>query len=123
VVTPGGGRRPWVRPWSRPLGSVTPVTDLQVVNDTAAGRFEAGVDGARAELVYQAEGDRLVLLHTEVPVELEGHGIGGLLVGAAVDHAAARRLTIVPRCPFARTWLERHPDAAGRVTIDWSPAG
>jgi hypothetical protein len=26
----------------------------------------------------------------------------------------------VPRCPFARDWLERHPDVAGRVTIEQS---
>jgi len=22
-------------------------------------------------------------------------------------------------CPFARGWLERHPDAASRAVIDW----
>jgi predicted GNAT family acetyltransferase len=102
---------------------VAAVTDPQVVNNTAVGRFEAGIGGALAELVYRAVGDRLILVHTEVPAELEGHGMGGLLVAAAVDHAASRGLTIVPLCPFARTWLERHPDAAGRVTIDWSPVG
>lgn len=25
-----------------------------------------------------------------------------------------------PDCPYARTWLERHPDVAARVTIDWT---
>jgi len=25
----------------------------------------------------------------------------------------------VPRCPFARGWLERHPAEAGKVPIDW----
>jgi hypothetical protein len=26
---------------------------------------------------------------------------------------------VVPLCPFARSWLERHPDAAAGITIDW----
>jgi len=25
----------------------------------------------------------------------------------------------VPLCPFARGWLERHPEAASRAVIDW----
>ena len=31
----------------------------------------------------------------------------------------SKGLTIVPLCPFARSWLERHPDAAATVAIDW----
>jgi hypothetical protein len=25
----------------------------------------------------------------------------------------------VPLCPYARGWLERHPEVASRATIDW----
>jgi predicted GNAT family acetyltransferase len=42
-----------------------------------------------------------------------------VLVTAAGDRAAREGLTIVPYCPFARRWLERHPDVAERVAIDW----
>jgi predicted GNAT family acetyltransferase len=42
-----------------------------------------------------------------------------MLVAAAVDRAGREGLTIVPLCPFARIWLERHPDAAARVPVDW----
>ena len=60
-----------------------------------------------------------MLVHTEVPVELEGRGIGGRLVTAAVDRAAREGLTLVPLCPFARSWLERHPEVASKAVIDW----
>jgi predicted GNAT family acetyltransferase len=50
---------------------------------------------------------------------MEGHGVGGRLVTAAVDRAAGEKLTLVPLCPFARDWLERHPEVAGRVVVDW----
>jgi predicted GNAT family acetyltransferase len=88
-----------------------------VVDNEAASRFELAVDGHLAELVYRRVGDRLVLLHTEVPDELEGRGLGGALVTAAIQRAAQQRLTVVPECPLARGWLERHPEVAGTVTI------
>jgi predicted GNAT family acetyltransferase len=40
-------------------------------------------------------------------------------VTAAIERAERDGLTIVPLCPFARSWLERHPDVAARVKIDW----
>lgn len=95
---------------------------VEVTDNRAASRFEATVDGHVAELVYRRDGDRLVLVHTGVPAELEGRGVGGELVSAAVEVAASERLRIVPNCPFAAGWLRRHPDVAGRVTIDWPGA-
>jgi uncharacterized protein len=95
-----------------------------VVDNTTENRFEASIDGAQAELLYRRRGDRLVLVHTGVPDELGGHGLGGRLVEAAIVKAAAEGLTLVPLCPFARSWLERHPGAVAGVTVDWSePAG
>jgi predicted GNAT family acetyltransferase len=91
----------------------------EVIDNADASRFELRVDGWLAELVYRVRGGRLVLIHTEVPLELEGRGIGGRLVTAAVDRAAREGLTLVPLCPFARGWLERHPEAASRAVIDW----
>jgi uncharacterized protein len=97
------------------------VSDTQPVTDNEAeSRFELWAGDLLAELKYHRNGKRFVLLHTEVPTELEGHGIGGRLVAAAIDRAARQGLTVVPLCPFARSWLERHADEAARVTIDWS---
>jgi predicted GNAT family acetyltransferase len=89
-----------------------------VIDLPEQSRFELNVDGQVAELVYRVEGRNLVLIHTEVPEALGGRGIGGRLVQAAVDRAAADGLTIVARCPFARRWLEHHPDATAHVPPD-----
>ena len=91
----------------------------QVTDNQERFRFEFYLDGKLAELQYRRNGKRLVLIHTEVPIELEGHGIGGTLITAAIDRAARDGMTVVPLCPFARDWLERHPDVAKRAAIDW----
>ena len=96
------------------------MSDLpQVTDNQAKSRFEADFGGSVAELLYRRNGNRLVLIHTEVPEQLEGHGIGGALVTAAIDRAVRDGMTVVPLCPFARGWLERHPEVASQATIDW----
>jgi predicted GNAT family acetyltransferase len=90
-----------------------------VVDDVANDRFTLTEDGHVAELLYHVHGDRLTLIHTEVPEDLGGRGIGGLLVQAALTRARRDHLTIVPNCPYARGWLEKHPDATEGITIDW----
>jgi hypothetical protein len=97
----------------------TPADDIEVVDVPADSRFVVRRNGAEAELVYHLHGDRLVLIHTEVPDALGGEGIGGRLVRAAVRRAQLDHLTLVPWCPFARQWLLDHPDAVAGLTIDW----
>ncbi|MGH9063642.1 MAG: GNAT family N-acetyltransferase [Acidimicrobiales bacterium] len=94
-----------------------------IVDDVARSQLVLEQDGspAGAKLVYRHHGDRLVLVHTEVPERLGGRGIGGQLVRAAVEQAAAGGLTVVPQCSYARHWLEVHPDVAGTVAVDWTP--
>jgi predicted GNAT family acetyltransferase len=99
---------------------MTSTGDLERVIDNAAKhRFEAEVEGYLVQLVYRRDGERLVLLHTEVPDALSGRGIGGQLVGAAVEAAIAGHLRVVPVCPFVVSWLHEHPDVAARVKVDW----
>jgi uncharacterized protein len=90
-----------------------------IVDDARDHRFVLETDAGLAELVYRVNGNRLVVVHTEVPETLRGQGIAGRLVRAAVERAAAGGLVVVPLCPYARTWLKDHPEAAATVTVDW----
>jgi predicted GNAT family acetyltransferase len=93
---------------------------LPEIVDEPGERFVLEADGAAAELDYEVEGDRLILIHTEVPQELGGRGIAGRLVAAGVDRARRDGLTIAPWCPYARRWLRDHADQTEGITIDWS---
>jgi predicted GNAT family acetyltransferase len=91
-----------------------------VLDDREHHRFLLAQEGHEAELIYRVNGDRLVLVHTEVPEFFRGQGIGARLVQAAVDRASESGETIVPLCPYARKWLQDHADVASTVTIDWA---
>ena len=90
-----------------------------VIDNPSKSRFEVTVDGHTGELVYELDGSRLVLIHTGVPDELEGRGLAGQLVRAAVARARREQLTIVPWCPYARQWLQKHSDDVADLDIDW----
>lgn len=76
-------------------------------------RYEAHLDGELAGFAdYELRGDDLIVFtHTEVDDAFEGHGVGGALARFALDDVrstGARR--VVPRCPFIKEWIEKHPD-------------
>jgi uncharacterized protein len=90
--------------------------DLRVLDRPAerafklyAGEREAG------SLRYAKQGDRLVLVHTEIDPAFEGEGLGSTLVRGALDDVRARGLEVVPVCPFVRRWLARHLEYADVV--------
>ncbi|MDT7550050.1 MAG: uncharacterized protein QOE84_2444 [Actinomycetota bacterium] len=76
-----------------------------ITHSPSSSRFEAG----SAYLAYQRSGNSFDIQHTVVPPEMEGQGIGGKLVQAAVDYARDEGLDLVVTCPFAKKWLEKHP--------------
>ena len=74
-------------------------------------RFEATVDGHAGRLDYAITGDVMTIAHTEVDPPLEGRGVAGALVQAALDHARANRLRVRPRCAYAASYMDRHPES------------
>jgi len=90
---------------------IPPATDIGAVSDNAAqSQFELKVDGYVGYLQYKRTPDTLTLIHTEVPAEIRGRHIGDRLVEAAlaIGRSEGRRIIVV--CPFARAYMQRHPD-------------
>jgi predicted GNAT family acetyltransferase len=87
-------------------------TEYDVVHEPDESRFAVHVGDLTAVLDYQRVGSRLVLPHTGVPRELEGHGIGNLLAREGLEWARSENLRVVPLCPFVRAYLHRHPEYA-----------
>ena len=66
-------------------------------------------------LDYRPAGPSVILAHTEVPEEHEGHGFGGVLVREALEALGRAGKTAIPTCPFATAYLHRHPELAEHV--------
>jgi hypothetical protein len=92
------------------------MTDVRVENNRTKQQFETSIDGHLGVLTYTESDGKLYLLHTGVDDALEGRGVGSALVRAAAEHARASGLRVVPFCPFAKAWLERHQEYADVVT-------
>ncbi len=75
------------------------------------GSFYIEQNGALvAEMTYSFAGpNKMILDHTVVSDELQGHGVGNLLVDAAVSYSRDNNIKIVPLCPFARSVFMRTP--------------
>ncbi len=116
-------RHPLARPhsnkhWSRP--AMSGMSDVAVTDNQGDSRLEIHADGELAQLLYRTRAGRLILVHTEVPEALEGRGLGGELVRAAIGKATAEGTTqAVPLCPFARAGLSSTRTRPPRVPIDW----
>ena len=84
-------------------------------HDDSGHRFTTSVDGHDAFLEYQREDGILAITHTVVPPEIGGRGIAARLVEAALDHARAEHLKVLPRCDYAAAYLAKHPEHADLV--------
>ena len=87
-----------------------PESTDKVTDNTVRSRYELAMEGPVAFIDHVREGDAVAFMHTEVPEAMAGKGIGSKLVRGALDDARSRGFKVVPRCPFVREYIERHPE-------------
>ena len=79
-----------------------------ISHDEQCHEFSTVVEGHRGLLRYRLAGDVMRIVHTEVAPEIEGHGIAGDLMRAALAAARASGWRVQPACSYARWFLEQH---------------
>lgn len=83
-------------------------------------RFELNLgDGSFAIAEYKLVPGRIVFVHTEVPPQHEGQGIGSALIRFALKSARERGLAVVPICPFFAAHIRRHPEEQDLLAPGW----
>jgi hypothetical protein len=83
-----------------------------IVNNRTRHRFELAVDGHIAASYYELAGPVITFVHTEVPPELGGKGVGSKLIGGALDKLRSEGLKVIAQCPFVKAYIDKHPDYA-----------
>lgn len=84
--------------------------EIELINNEAVHKFELVVDGYLAYIDYLHKNDKYYLVHTEVPVDLEGKGVAPALVEKALAYLEERNFKIVPMCTYVQMFLKRHPE-------------
>lgn len=86
-------------------------TKHQVINNTDKRQYEMPVDGYTPLIEYMvANNGGVYLTHTEVPIALEGMGIGTEMVRQALEDIKDQGLKVVPMCPFVASYIRKNPE-------------
>jgi uncharacterized protein len=83
-----------------------------IIDNKAHHRFELEVDGHLAKSFYEIENGVITFIHTEVPPELGGKGVGSRLIKGALDQVRGRDLKVIAECLFVKAYIEKHPEYA-----------
>jgi predicted GNAT family acetyltransferase len=86
------------------------MTANPVRDNPSRHRFELEIDGHSAVAHYALDSGVITFMHTEVPAELGGRGIGSQLARGALEQARARGLRVVAQCPFIAAYIAKHPE-------------
>ena len=79
-------------------------------------RFELSLgDNLFAAIYYRIDDGRLALIHTEVPAQLSGQGIGSQLAAGVLELLRATGRKAILKCPFLARFLANHPEYADVV--------
>jgi hypothetical protein len=79
-----------------------------IVNNKAHHRYELAVEGHIATTYYKIDGNVITFIHTEVPPELGGKGIGSKLIRGALDQVRSDGLKVIAQCPFVKAFIEKN---------------
>jgi uncharacterized protein len=84
----------------------------EIVNNKTRHRYELAADGHIAATYYAIADGVVTFIHTEVPPELGGKGIGSKLIKGALDQVRADGLKVIAQCPFVKAYIDKHADCA-----------
>ena len=86
---------------------------MQVTRNDGAGRYELRDDDRLIGIAeFHADGDRVVIPHTEIEPSLRGQGFGAVLVRATLDDIRARdgETKVVPSCWYVADFIRDNPE-------------
>lgn len=82
----------------------------EIIDNTEQEQFEMAIGDGVGFVKYRRRGNRLHLMHAEVPPTVRGKGYGAHLVKAVLDRARTEGVRVVSHCWFVSAFLEAHPE-------------
>ena len=99
-------RNPYKEDLHKWLNKLIP-TRLPLIHDKDNKRFILDINGELAKVEYQLRDDKMYLLHSEVPFNLRGQGIGKVLVEKTFEKSTEENFKAVAVCSYIKAIAKR----------------
>lgn len=86
---------------------------LPIVHDVENRKFTIDINGEEAKVEYHVKNGKLYLIHSEVPYNLRGQGIGKVLVEKTFEKLTEEGLKAIAVCSYIK--------AVARRSEKWNP--
>ena len=90
---------------------------VKVLHNQDAKRFEIQIGEYVPVQDYRLDSGTITFTHTGIPRELEGNGIGSLIVRAGLDYAREQEYKVVPLCSFVAAYIRRHSEYSDLLKV------
>ena len=85
--------------------------DYELIDNEERDQYEFHIGKYVPKIEYiKTKNGEIYLTHTEVPVALEGKGVGSQLAEKVLKDIEKQELRLVPLCPFVAGYIQKHPD-------------
>ena len=85
--------------------------DYELIDNEERHQYELHIGKYVPKIEYiKTKNGEIYLTHTEVPVALEGKGVGSQLAEKVLKDIEKQELRLVPLCPFIAGYIQKHPD-------------
>ena len=92
---------------------------ITIRNSVDSSSYDAVLgDEVVGTIVYELQGNRMIIMHTVVDPELRGQGIATALARTALDDLVASGMTLTNYCWFIADFIDRNPGYVRVVDAD-----
>jgi hypothetical protein len=99
--------------------ATSPAADIRVLDVPDRSRFEVRVGGEVAGFAeYRRRPGLIAFVHTLIDPRFEGQGLASELVREALSEARSEGLSVLPFCPFVRSYIAGHTEYLDLVPDD-----
>ena len=89
---------------------------MEVRDNPAENRFEMPLDGgAMAVALYRVRDGKMFIVHSEVPRQFSGKGLGSKLMEGVCARLRESNRKAVPVCSFVARYFHEHPECVDVV--------
>ncbi len=87
------------------------LNNIAIKHDQEHQLFFVRLQNGAAHLKYDKnEADTIEIKETYVPEDSRNYGLAGHLVKHVLELSKAKKWNVVPECPFAESYIQKHPE-------------